>query len=110
VLSPKQTLYGLDLVTDRAIVVEGPADAWAVGPGAVATFGCTFSLTQVRLLSTLKIRVIAYDRDAQAQAHKLANALLAFPGKTYVVQLSAKDPAECPKDEIKRLRDLCQLT
>ena len=35
----KQTLYGLDYCRHTVIVVEGPLDAWNIGPGAAATYG-----------------------------------------------------------------------
>jgi hypothetical protein len=93
----KHCLYGMDLVKgDTVVVVEGVVDAWKLGPGAVATFGTSFTWPQVRLLvERWGKRVILFDRDAKEQAYKLANALSGFHGETTIAFLDdLKDPGE----------------
>src|SRR5690606_9825552 len=47
-LQPIQSVvYGKDYCQHAIIVVEGPVDAWRIGPGAVATFGLTLSSSQI---------------------------------------------------------------
>lgn len=102
----KHCLYGADLARHAVVVVEGPTDAWRVGPGAVATFGTSYTSKQVALISQYPVRVVCYDSDpyAQIQARKLCRALEAFPGSTRRVELNAKDPGEASESEIKELR------
>ena len=45
-----QLLYGMDYVKWAVVVVEGPTDVWAFGPGAVATLGIGYSQAQFNLL------------------------------------------------------------
>ncbi len=99
-------LYGWDRVRHAAVVVEGPADAWAIGPGAVATFGLSVTTPQLALLASLPVRVICMDNEPRARRKslELADALEALPGTTHVVTLSGKDAAESPREEIRELR------
>jgi hypothetical protein len=103
----KHTLYGAHLAERSVIVVEGPTDAWRVGPGAVATYGVRYTEVQVALLARYPTRVVCYDREpaAQERARALTNELAAFPGTTYNVILSGDDPDESPESEIRELRE-----
>lgn len=103
----KSLLYGQDHVRNSAIVVEGPVDAWKVGPGAVATFGTQVTREQILRLSKIPVRVVCFDNEAPAQraADKLCSMLEAFPGTTYKAVLeSGTDPGEADPEEIKELR------
>jgi len=105
----KSLLYGEDLASHSVIVVEGPADCWRIGPGAVALFGITWTQAQLRRLVRFPRRIICFDSEKQAQhrAHQLASILCTFPGTTMVVQLdSGKDPAEANEQEVMMLRSL----
>ena len=105
----KHTLYGLDLASaDKAIVVEGYADAWRIGPGAVATFGTAFTMAQVRMLaSRFETIGIAYDpeEEAQRQAEKLAFLLNGLGKETIIYDIDAEDPAEMSHDDVVTLRN-----
>lgn len=105
----KHVVYGLEHCVHSVVVVEGPADAWAVGPGAGALFGTAFSTAQVRLLSKIPRRVICFDRTAQEDAEELARQLSCFPGTTINVQIEAKDPGEASERELSALRRLARL-
>lgn len=102
----KSSLLGLESVGHAAVVVEGPFDAFRVGPGAVCTFGLSYTRAQVLLLSRIPVRVICFDNDpaAQARAHKLSDELAPFPGETHVAVLSGPDPDSSPEAEVDELR------
>jgi len=105
-ISHKNILYGMDYVRHSAVIVEGPLDAWAIGPGAVATFGTAFTMQQVSELIKIPKRMICFDNnyDAQRQATKLLNLLGPFDGETLNVVLDADDPAEAKLSDLKKLR------
>ncbi len=102
----RELLYGEDFVGHTIIVVEGPTDVWKIGPGAVATFGVAFSRAQVEKLSKYPHRVICFDSEegAQVKAKELCQQLMAFPGETMNVMLTAKDPGSATDQEIQQLR------
>lgn len=102
----KETLYGEGLVKQAVVVVEGPTDAWRIGPGAVATYGLSHTAAQVARIARYSTRVICFDREAAAQrrARRLADDLATGAGETYVVRMSGKDPCDSPVDEILELR------
>lgn len=95
----KLLLYGENLVPGHSIVVcEGPVDAWAIGPGAVALTGLSYSMSQVWRVAQYPVRVVCFDNtdEAQIKARRLAESLSMFPGETYQVRLQCgKDPGEC---------------
>ncbi len=103
----ERLLYGVDGCRNGIIVVEGPVDVWAIGPGAVATLGTRVSPAQLAQLSSFPVRVVCFDSepDAQARARKLANDLSVFEGVTHNVVLeTGKDAASASKDEVKALK------
>lgn len=103
-----ELLYGEQHVRHAAICCEGPSDCWRIGYGAVATAGVGYSRAQILKLSKIPVRCICFDSDpaAQKRARDLAKQLACFPGETTVVQLSGKDPADSPLEEIRELRRL----
>lgn len=110
-MSHKRAVYGADLCHHSIVVCEGPADAWAIGPGAGATFGTSFSSSQVKIMSRFPFRFICFDssKDAQRRAEGLADQLSVFPGSTQNVTLDAKDPGEASRKEIRLLRKIAKL-
>lgn len=107
----KEIVYGIDYCRHSVVIVEGPADAWRIGPGAGAVFGTAFSTAQVKALVEFPYRYICFDSspDAQALACELAEQLSVFPGQTENIVLDAKDPGEASPKEIKRLRRVAKL-
>lgn len=105
-VSLKDLLYGEEYARHAIVINEGPLDVWAIGPGAVAT--CGLSYTQAQLVRMVKypVRVVCFDNepDAQRRAEHLAEQLSVFPGETYNVTLSGKDASRSPAREIARLR------
>jgi len=103
----KELLYGEDLCPSSSVlVVEGPIDAWKIGPGAVATLGTGYSRQQLLRLSKFHFRVICFDSqsDAQRRARKLVSELACFPGETFNITLSSKDPGEADEQELRELK------
>lgn len=103
----KNLLYGAHLARQTIVIVEGPLDAWAIGPGAVATCGLSYSIAQLKLMSEYSNRIICFDseKNAQKRADKLYNELLLFGGTTINVRLeTGSDPADADKEEIQELR------
>lgn len=103
----KDIVYGWDAVRHTAVIVEGPTDAWAIGPGAVATCGLGYTTSQVLLLSFAMRRVVCFDKSitAQRRAKQLANELSTYPGETIIVEIeTGDDPADANKDEIEEIR------
>lgn len=102
----KELLYGECLAFGAVVVVEGPTDAWRIGPGAVATLGVVYSSAQVRRIAAFPSRTVCFDAEpnAQARARRLCSLLSVFPGKTRLVELDAADPGSASKREIQLLR------
>lgn len=97
IIPHQDVLYGLDLVRgEDVVVVEGIADVWKLGAGAVATFGIDYSISQVRLLHPFRRRFIMYDShepQAMSKAEELAAELSIFSGEVEIVDLEEDDPA-----------------
>ena len=103
----KSILYGAHLAQHVAVVVEGPVDAWAIGPGAVATCGTSYSTEQVAAAAQYPVRVLCYDDEpaAQRRAQQFARQLAAFPGTTHCVTLeTGSDAAAARPEERAELR------
>jgi hypothetical protein len=107
----KELIYGIDHCRHSIVAVEGPADAWNVGPGAGCLFGIDFTPAQVLLLSQFPIRIICFDSspDAQRRAEELCEQLAPFHGSTKRVELDAEDPGKAKPREVKALRKLAKL-
>ncbi len=102
-----QTLYGVDFCINSVVIVEGPMDAWAIGPGAVALCGQAQTPQRLESLSKFAVRAICLDNepDAQHRALQLQKDLSVFPGKTFNILLkSGKDPASAAKTELELIR------
>lgn len=107
VLPHKDLLYGEDYCRHAVIVNEGPLDAWAVGPGGVATLGMAYSRPQLARIARFPVRVVAFDAEpaAQTRAKRLVRDLEAFPGETYCVTFTTgKDASRASKKEVAELR------
>ncbi len=103
----KTLLLGEEHCRHAILVVEGPLDAMALGPGAASTCGLTITKDQVNKIAKYPVRVICLDNEPVAQrvARKLCRALGAFPGQTFNIVLeSGKDPSRTSKRELKELR------
>jgi hypothetical protein len=101
-----KTLYGADYAFHRVVVVEGPLDAWKIGPGCVSTCGLAYTQSQVQKLSRYSVRAICFDNEPEAQkrARQLADDLSPFPGSTHVITLDSKDAGSATRREITKVR------
>ena len=100
-------LYGAHKVQgDSVIVVEGPADVWNIGPGAVALLGVDWKLPQANLLRRFERRFIMLDPEPKAQrkALELAQWLAYYPGHTEIIEGIEGDPGSLNKKQVKRIR------
>jgi hypothetical protein len=108
VIPHKQVLYGMDYASKTAIIVEGITDVWKIGPGAIGTFGTSYTIEQVVLISkSITHAILLYDSgtDAQMQQEKLAFDLSALGTKVTELHLEDGDPAELEYSDIKYLRN-----
>lgn len=102
-----EVLYGEDYVRDTAIVVEGPADAWAIGPGAVALLGLNCTVFQINRLLRYRRIVLCLDNEPRAQrkSRELMNQLISLGSDVLSIVLeSGDDPGSADRDEIAELR------
>jgi len=104
----KNLLYGEHHARHTIVIVEGPTDAWKVGPGAVAVLGTGFTKAQILRASKYLERIVCFDAETEAQrkAARLCEALGPFPGVVVNVVLDSKDPGSATKREIQTLRRL----
>ena len=106
-INHKALLYGEDLAEHAVVVVEGPLDAWAIGPGAVAILGLMTTPHQIERLGRYPVRAICTDAEpaAMRRAEQLADLLQQYPGITDVIELeTGGDPAEADPSEIREIR------
>lgn len=107
-VSHKELLFGEDFVRSTIMVHEGPMDAMAVGPGAVATFGTSYSKQQLYRIARYPKRYICFDTEpiAQRRAERLADDLSMLPGLTFNLVINAKDAGAAGEGERAKLRAL----
>ncbi len=94
----KHTLYGADLAkSERVIVVEGITDVWRLGPGAVASFGTSFTSAQIKMLcKEWKQAFVLFDSEPAAlQAANHLGTTLAVTGMDVeILSLDKGDPGD----------------
>ena len=104
VIEHQTIVDGLDYIHDRkAVIVEGRADTWRLGPGSICTFGIAFTLAQVNLIAErLDVAFIMFDAEEQAQkqAQELAALLSARGVEVELIDIS-DTPPECLVDPEK---------
>jgi len=109
VIPTRQCLYNLDSVEDKVLIVEGPADVWRWGQGAVGMFGVKYTLDQVGLLLTrkkVKKAFVMFDTGEEElrQAYKLAGTLNSLIPHVEVLELPSGDPDDLSDEEVRELR------
>lgn len=103
----KNTLYNIDSIKDKAIIVEGITDVWKLGKGSIATFGTQHTKKQLALLSGIDKVYILFDAEASKEAENLANNLLCITKKVDVLYLEKGDPADMfPLEALKLKKKL----
>lgn len=107
VIDHQEIVYGADLVPgSTALVVEGAADCWRMGPGAISCFGIAFTMSQVNFIASRYKKVyILFDAEekAQKQAYELAVLLNSKGCETYLLELESGDPGEMDQEEANKL-------
>ncbi len=98
-LPARSLLYGGDMAGGSVVLVEGPLDAWAVGPGAVSTLGVAWTREQMAELARYPLRAVCPDSGggehaARRRYRELCEEVRSLPGTTVMVKLEhGKDPA-----------------
>lgn len=109
VISHKHIFYGWDQVpsnTRTCIVVEGITGVWRLGPGALASFGVEYTLSQIRLLAQRFDRIwTLFDPDeAGDRAERFCNDLIVRGGEAEQLEISDKfDSGNMPQEMANRL-------
>lgn len=108
VIDHQNVVYGLDNVKGKVcVIVEGLADVWRLGYGAVCCFGISWTLSQVNLIaSRFKTVYVMFDGGEDAankQAYKLACLLSARGVEVEILELESGDPGDMPQDEADKL-------
>ena len=63
----KHILYGEQFCCQAIVICEGPFDVWAIGPGAVATCGVSYTRAQMLRMVKYPVRVVLFDAEEEAQ-------------------------------------------
>jgi len=110
VVPVKKTLYNIDSLNKRAVIVEGCTDVWRIGEGACSTSGVQFTEEQINMIlqKDLEQCFILFDADAKEQAEKLAFKLSSFT-RVEIIDLNSGDPADMSEDDINHLRKELKL-
>jgi len=106
VTNHQHLLYHIDRTSDRAVLVEGIADVWRLGAGAISTFGMSLSQQQVTLLSQRYTKVsIVFDsgKEAQGRADEIGKVLSGFGIEVEILELPEGDPADLSQDDANNL-------
>lgn len=110
VLPRRHIAYNLDNVRDGAcLIVEGPADVWRIGDGAIAFFGTKVSPEQAWMLFDHGIRRCSILFDPEPEAQRLARRLGAqlsgiMDSVTILEKQTPGDPGDMSPDEVVKLR------
>jgi len=106
-----ETLYGIDSVGEKCIVVEGTHDVWKIGDGAVALHGTAFTGKQLDLLihrSGLREVYVMFDGDETGKEKgRIFAEALDYSGtfeKVELILLDSGDPCDLSLEEVGDLR------
>jgi hypothetical protein len=104
-VDPRQLLYGIHKVKNSVVIVEGPADVWRLGPGAVATLGINWKKEQALILKNFPRRFIMFDPEyeAQKEARDLAKWLGMYSGETEIISDISTDPGDMSQEDADAL-------
>jgi DNA primase len=107
-----EVVYNLDNAGDRIALVEGPFDAWRIGPGAVAMLGTVFTEQQLALIASKRpSRVyVVYDSGAAKIAKELATRMARLvPRVDYLWLDEGKDPDTLNIADLRRIQRMLSL-
>lgn len=98
-ISTRETLYNIDRVRDKVVIVEGVTDVWRIGDGAVAVGTISISNFQLSQLIDKRVRkaLILLDSDASYHADLMA---------AKIAPLIESDIAYLDRDDPDKMRPL----
>ena len=108
IIPSKNTLYNIDSVIDIMVIVEGIADVWRLGDGAIATFGVGYSQSQLDMIVShpAKRIFVMFDGEKEAQkiAENLSKSVSVFNKYVEIIKLNQGDPDDLSEQDIYHLR------
>ncbi len=103
----RECIYGLDIISEKAILVEGPFDVYPLYPYGIAMMGLRLNPIQMYSLYRKKLSylLICLDRGTERKAEKIALNVSSFIPKVEIALLeTGKDPGECIFEEIMEMK------
>lgn len=109
IIPASSTIYNMDTVKDRCIVLEGPTDVWRMGDECVSLQGIEYTKRQVRYLVEMNLEkvVIMFDTGKEDKAEDLAGELCPFIPVVRVAKMEFGDPGELSPMEAVKIK--CKL-
>jgi DNA primase len=107
VIPLRECIYGLDVISDRAILCEGPFDVYRLYPFGIALMGLRMNPMQMYSLfrKNLRYLLVCLDRGAERKAERIAFNLSSFIPKIEIALLeTGKDPGECKFHELLEMK------
>lgn len=106
VLPVKETLYNIDSVKEKMILVEGVTDVWRIGNGACSISGKQITDNQINQIVRKKTKeiLIILDSDAAEQTKKIAKQLSGIIFSVEYILLDKGDPCDFSDREVKKIR------
>lgn len=106
VIPVKDTLYNIDSVKDKMILVEGITDAWRVSTGSCAIMGKQITSEQINQIvrKSIKKVLVILDSDAIEKGENLAKQLSGIIPSVEYVALEKGDPDNFSDEEVREVR------
>jgi len=109
IIDPSRTLYNIDTVKDKMILVEGITDVWRIGDGCCALTGKIATHEQKLLIHRKEIKsiLVLLDSDAMIEGKELATQLYGLAPHVDYVEYKIEnemDPNTLPDKILKSLR------
>ena len=108
-----ELLYGADYVGKNVLVVEGAADVWRMGRGAVALLGMGQTVNKLEPLISLEAEryFIMLDGEPQAieNARRIAHDLSSHSLQVEVLELDSGDPDDLDDFDVQKWREELEL-
>lgn len=109
VLPYKHLLYGLDKAKwKKAVVVEGVTGVWRLGQGSIGTFGATWTLSQLLLISKTFDEVLIFfdgDEAGKRAAEKMFVSLEGLGKEAEILEPMGCDSGNISQDEADEIME-----
>lgn len=107
----RSTLYNVDALQKKSILVEGPFDVMRIGGATAAVIGLEYTTSQILMVKNKGVEecTIVFDGEERAykRALRLATQLSAIGISSYVVKLDeGQDPGSLTDEEAYQIRQL----